>query len=63
MDRAKMEAVVNSVAGLNYREWKLISDQIEREFQTKMNKLSITTEEARQLGARIAIELDGYFSR
>lgn len=63
MDKDKMDAMVNAVTGLTYMEWKLIADQIEREFQTKMNRTAITPGESQQLSARIAVELDGYFSR
>ena len=56
MDIKKAAAIMEAAVGLNHREWLAIAEMVERKFQTAMNAVVFTTQDAEDATARLKAE-------
>ena len=62
MDNNKLAAIMNAAAGITYAEWELVKEHMDRGFQQKLNRESLTTGELQEISGRMQVELDAYFN-
>lgn len=61
MKAEKVNELIQAITGMTYMEWRMAQEQIEREFQMKLNRSAITAAEAESVCTRIAVESGGRF--
>ena len=52
----KIERILDSMAGVNYLEWRMIAEKIEQQFERRKNRTELQLEDAEQICAGIKVE-------
>lgn len=57
MDMNKAAAIMKAAVGLNRREWRAVVEMVERKFETAMNAVVFTAQDAEDATERLRAEM------